>query len=172
MSGVREATISSLEGKRLTRHLGRPTTAAAKKTRGEIGAEYAAAKTTHEDFPLGSRFGFAAAVLKPYQFIDAFNSVCELADELDEYWEFDNPERPETTDPTATGNITDATRRRKEANRKELIAQWERFDAYESVYKTKIEEAYDAQYFESLKDDLLGFSHVSVRKMLDHLDHQ
>ena len=54
----------------------------------------------------------------------------------------------------------------------EHVNQWERFDAYEFVFKTKLEAAYDSQYFDTLCDDLLGYTHVCVSEMLDHLlDH-
>ena len=63
MTGIREATISALQGAQLTRHLGCPTRNAIKKTRKELGIIYAAAKTTHEDFVMGFRFGYAATIL-------------------------------------------------------------------------------------------------------------
>ena len=48
-------------------------------------------------------------------------------------------------DATAFRNVTDATLRKKEAERNEINREWERFDAYKTVFKEKIEEAYDAQ---------------------------
>ena len=132
MSSVREATISTLEGKRLTRVLGRPTIKSVKLTRKEIGAEYAKAKTTHEDFPLGTRFGFAAAVLSTDAYIAAHNKANPY-EELDPAWEFEHPSRLPSYDATAVGNVTDATRRKKEAERNKEIREWERWDAYETA---------------------------------------
>ncbi len=171
MSAVREATLTSLEGKRLTRVLGRPTIKSVKKTRKEIAADYAKAKTTHDSFPLGSRFGFAAAILPTTTYIAAHDKA-NPANALDPAWTFDPPDRPKSYDGTAVGNITDATRRKKEAERNKEIREWERWDAYETAYKQKIEEAYDAQYLETLKDDILELSACSVDEVLEHLELQ
>ena len=75
-------------------------------------------------------------------------------------------------DPEATGDITDADRLKLEAGRKELVAEWDKFDAHEQVFKRKLEEAYDAQYFDALHDDILDLTHVYVSDMLDHLEDQ
>ena len=87
MSSVREAMISTLEGNRLRRVLGRSTIKSVKLTRKEICAEYAKANSTHEDFPLGTRFGFAAAVFGTEIYISAHNKV-NPDDELSLVWEF------------------------------------------------------------------------------------
>ena len=54
------------------------------------------------------------------------------------------------------------------------VRQYERFDAYKTVFKEKLVAAYDSHYFQTLCnktlcDDLLGYMHVCVSKMLDHL---
>ena len=169
MSGTREATITALAGAQLTRHFGRPTRKAVKLTRKELGIHYAAAKTTHEDFLMGDRFGLAPAVITSKQFITAYNQVCAVGDELDPDWEFIIPTQPKTTDPTIDHNTSDTDRRRMVAEWKEHVEQWNRFDAYEQVFKSTVEAAYDSQYFDTLKDDLLGYTHVCVSEMLDHL---
>ena len=171
MSAVREATLTSLEGKRITRVLGRPTIKSVKQTRKEIAAEFAKAKTTHESFPLGSRFGYAAAILPSTTYIAAHDKANPNYP-LDPAWEFDPPDRPASYDATAVGNITDATRRKKEAERNEEIKEWDRWDAYETAYKQKIEEAYDAQYLETIKDDILELSALTVEEVLEHLQLQ
>ena len=117
---IHETTITSLDGKRLTRVLGRPTIKSVKKTRKEIGAEFAKAKTTHNSFPLGTRFGFAAAILKTKTYIAAHNKA-NPTEPLDDDWEFKPPEGPESYDPTATGRIEDATHQKKEAQRNKII---------------------------------------------------
>ena len=109
MSSVCEATLTALEGKRLTRVLVPPTIKSVKKTRKEIAAEYAKAKTTHEFFPFGTRFGFAAAILSSPAYITEHDKANPI-DPLDPDWEFESPARPETYDPTGQGGITDATR--------------------------------------------------------------
>ena len=169
MSTQKETTISSLENTHLTRHLGRPTRQAVKDTRRELGIIYAAAKTTHPDFLMGSRFGYAIAILTSKQFINAHNRICDGGDELDDDWEFEIPTRPTTTDPSIIQGTNDADRRKKVAEWNELLVQWERFDAYEHVFKNKLEGAYDKQYFTVLRDDLLGYTHICVSEMLDHL---
>ncbi len=172
MDGMREATISALQSAQLTRHLGRPTYNAIKQARKDLGMIYAAAKTTHEDFQLGDCFGYAAAILTSRQFRAMFNDICEVGDELDEDWEFDIPQRPTTTDPSINDTTTDNERRRKVALWNEQIAQWTRSDAHEYVFKGKLKSAFDSKYFVTLKNDLLGFTHVCVSEMLDHLTTQ
>ena len=127
MSGIREATINTLQGVQLSRHLGRPTRNAIKTTRKELSMVYAATKTTHEDFLMGDRFGYAAAVLSSRQFITRFNNVCAAGDELPDTWEFLIPGRPATTHPDIDENTPDNERRRLAAEQRELIEQWERF---------------------------------------------
>ena len=66
-------------------------------------------------------------------------------------------------------NITDATLRKKEAERNEEIRDWEQWDAYETAYKQKIEDAYNAQYLKRLKDDILELSACTVQEVLEHV---
>ena len=172
MSGLRETTISALTGTQITRHYGRPTRQAVKQTRRELGIIYAAAKTNHAEFQMGQRFGYAAAILTSKQFIASYNRVCAVDDELNEDWEFLIPQPPATTNPDIIDTTTDTMRRKMVAEWNEQVKQYERFDAYEHVFKEKLEAAYDSQYFDTLKDDLLGFTHVCVSEMLDHLTQQ
>ena len=132
MSGIREATISALQGAQITRHLGRPTRNVIKKTRKELGIIYAAAKITHKDFAMGFRFGYAAAILTLRQFITAFNSVCAIDDELQDDWEFMIPQRPTTTNPAIIEIMTDTERRKMVAEWTQHVEQYGRFDAYET----------------------------------------
>jgi hypothetical protein len=62
---------------------------------------------------------------------------------LDKEWEFEYPARPSTYDSTITRQMLDATRRRKEEERKALFEGWETFNAYKLAYKTKLATAYD-----------------------------
>ena len=117
MTGICEATISALHGSQLTRHFGRPTRNAIKKTRKEIGLIYAAAKTTHEDFTMGFRFGYAAAIMTLQQFITAFNSLCPAGDEVKDDWEFVFPQRPLTTNPAIVETTTDT-------DRSKMVNEW------------------------------------------------
>ena len=110
-----KGTIRALEGVKLTRMRGRPTTKNIAKTRGEIGAAFARAKTSHKAFPLGSKFGFAAAVLNAKKFIKLHNKAAtNLLDvpELPDDWTFTYPTRPSTY-PGMGGTTGDISRRRK-----------------------------------------------------------
>ena len=131
--------------------------------------KYAEAKTTHLDFPYGRRFGFAAAILTPAQYLQKHNAACIVGEELDDAWVFDAPEKLSPTDPAIDGATTDAERREWTANWNEQISEFDRFDAHEIVFKDKLYEAYDLSYWVTIRCDLLGFSAVSVYEMLDHL---
>ena len=63
-AAVRESTLKALQGSTLTRHHGRPTFKSVAKTRKEVAQGYAKAKISHTAFPLGNKFGMAAAALK------------------------------------------------------------------------------------------------------------
>ena len=129
-SSARDTAIKSLEARRLARVIGRPTMKDVNKTRNEIAAEYAKAKTTHPSFPQGPRFGFASAILKKEKFRSLHNSVVGLdpADELADTWAFVYPTRPKLWDDTIVGNMLDATRRKRESARKELITEYDTFE--------------------------------------------
>lgn len=89
--------------------------------RNEIAAEYDKANTTHDSFPLGTRLGFAAAVLKAPKYQKLHNDVCNADDELDTAWTFAHPNRPAKYDKSITGSVSDATRRKREAARTDKI---------------------------------------------------
>ena len=169
MSSVKEATMNALEGHQLTRMHGRPSRQAVKTTRMEIARVYAATKTTHKDFPLGDRFGYAAAILKSKTFIRHHNKECADGDELADDWDFIIPQRPAATDPTLGEAENDAARRKKEHEWKEHQDEFARFDAHETVFREKLAAAYDPEYFQDLRDKLRGFSHICVEEMLQHL---
>ena len=171
-SAARELTVKALEGRMLTRMPGRPTMRAVNKTRNQITAEYAKAKTSHEAFPMGSRFGIAAAIMKTARYIRVHDNQCVTGDELDPNWIFVYPDRPATYDASITGQMLDATRRKKEEERKDAIMQFDTFEGYELAFKEKLEMAYDAAYFSTLRDDILGFTHLTVLDMLEHLENQ
>ena len=145
---------------------------AVNKTRNQITAEYAKAKTSLEAFPMGSRFGFAAAIMKTTKYITVHDNQCEDGNELDPNWTFVYPDRPASYDASITGTMLDATRRKKEETRKDELMQFDTFEGYELAFKEKLEIAYDAAYFGTLRDDILGFTHLTVRDMLEHLESQ
>ncbi len=73
-STVGKTTIKALVGKRLEHCVGRPSYEAVEETRHEIAREYAKAKTLM-DFPLGKKLGFAAAILKPTDYVTLHNKL-------------------------------------------------------------------------------------------------
>ena len=137
---VREATLKSLQGCTLTKQPGRLAHKGVAFTRRELSKFYARAKTSHKAFPMGSKFGFAAAVLKTKKYIEIHNAATANipeAEELDEAWEFENPVRPEAYDDTELpANLTEAEkeqrRRKQEAERAEELAQFNVCQAYET----------------------------------------
>ena len=73
-STVRETKLKVLEGKALTRCVGRLSYEIVDDVRCEIAREYAKSRTTHTDFPLGNNLGFAAAILKQVDYIPLNNN--------------------------------------------------------------------------------------------------
>ena len=78
------------------------------------------------------------------------------------------PQRPPTTNPAIVETTTDTERRKIVAEWAQRAEQYERFDAYETVFKEKLEAAFDSHYFQTLCNDLLEYTHMCVSKMLDH----
>ena len=141
------------------------------KTRGEIGAAFARAKTSHKAFPLGSKFGFAAAVLNAKKFIilhsKAATNLANVED-LEDEWTFSYLTRSSKY-LAMGGTMGTIGSRRKEAQNMEEIAQFDRFEGYEAAFKMKVAEAYDESTLEVLHDELLKFTHVTLREMRKHL---
>ena len=133
MTSTRDTAVQKLDLKSLQRILGRPTREQVNKMCGDIVAVYSEAKTSHESFPLGSKFGFSAAILKKDNYIALKNMVATVlspTDNLDTTWSFVHPSRPDTYDDTILQVHTDVSRRKKEAQRAELITQYETFEGY------------------------------------------
>ena len=100
------------------------------KMRGAIAALYAKAKTSHESFPLGSKFGFSAAILKKDKYIALHNTVATglaATANLATTWLFVHPSRPDTYDDTILAVHPKVSRRKKGAQRAELITQYKTF---------------------------------------------
>ena len=120
------------------------------------------ANTSHKVFPVGSTFGFAAETLHANKFmnlhIKAASHVANVEDLADD-WTFNYPTRP-------------STYRNKEAQNMEEITQFDRFKGYEAAFKMKVTKAYDKSASEVLHDELLEFTHVTLKEMLKHLEDQ
>ena len=94
MTSARDMALQQLELKSLQRMLGRPTHEQVNKMCGAIAAVYAEAKTSHESFPLGSKFGFSAAILKKDKYIALHNTVATglyATKNLNTIWSFVHP---------------------------------------------------------------------------------
>ena len=69
MTSARDTAVQKMEAKTLQQMLGRPTREHVNRMCGAITAVYSEAKTSHDSFPLGSKFGFSAAILKKEKYI-------------------------------------------------------------------------------------------------------
>ena len=133
MTSARETDVQELESKLLQQMLGRPTHEHVNNMLGAIAAVYAEAKTSHESSPLGSKFGFSATILKKYKYIALHNTVATglaATDNLATTWSFVQPIRPDTYDDTILAGHPKFSWRKKEAQRAELITQYETFEGY------------------------------------------
>ena len=165
MTSSRDTAVQKLDSKLPRKMLGRPTRKQVNNMCGAIAAVYAEAKTSHESFPLGSKFVFSVAILKKDKYIDLHNTVAtglSATDNLETTWSFVHPSRPDTYNDTILQVHTDVSRRKKEAQRAELITQYETFKGYEEVYKEKIVLAFDKTYLATIKNYMFGFAETSV----------
>ena len=143
-AAVREATLKSLQGSTLTRHHGRPTYKNVETTRKEVAQAFAKAKTSHNGFPMGDKFGMAAAVLKNRKFINLHNTPAATipdTEKLDKAWEFYRPTRPEPYDKIKlpqglSAQKRDVIRKKPEAVRNEDIVQYDICEAFQTHYNT------------------------------------
>ena len=141
MTLAQHTAVQKLELKSLQRMLGRPMREQVNKMRGAIAEVYAEGKTSHKSFPLGSEFGFSAAIIKKDKYIALHNTVATsiyATNNLKTTWSFVHLSRPDTYDDTILAVHPDVSRRKKEAQRAELITQYKTFKVYEEAYKEKI----------------------------------
>ena len=133
MTSARETDVQELESKLLQQMLGRPTHEHVNNMLGAIAAVYAEAKTSHESSPLGSKFGFSAAILKKDNYIAFHNTAATgiaATKNLATTWSFVHPSRLDTYDDTILAVNPNVSRRKKEAQRAELITQYETLEGY------------------------------------------
>ena len=98
---VREYTITELTATYITRWPARPTHASVANSRKELTKKAAAIKTRYESFPLGMRFGYAAAIMLPADYIEKVNRIAAAT--LLDTWTFAIPMQPDRRDPVASG---------------------------------------------------------------------
>ena len=141
--------------------LGRTTREHVNKMHGAIAAVYAEAKTSHNSSPLGSKFGFSAAILKKDKNIALHNTVetgLSAIANLTTTWSFIHPSRPDTYDDTILVVHPEVSRRKKKAQHAELITQYETFEGYEEAFKDKIVLDCDKAYLVTIKNEFFGFA--------------
>ena len=159
MTSAQETAVQKLELKLLQRMFRRPTREQVIKMCGAIEAVYAKAKTSHESFPLGSKFGFFAAILKKDKHIALHNTVATVisaTNNLETTWSFVHLSRPDAYDDTILQVHTDVSRSKKEARRAELITQYETFEGYKEAYKEKSSLPVTRHTSSQLKTSCLG----------------
>ena len=119
--------MQKLEEKTLQQNLGRPKRNHVNRIRGAIAEVYAEAKTSHNSFPLGSKFVFSAAILKKEKYIALHNTVATglaAVANLAATWSFIHSSRPDTYDDTTLAAHADVSHHKKETQRADLITQY------------------------------------------------
>ena len=89
---VREDTITELTETDIKKWAARPTHASVKNTRKELTKRAAAIKTRYDAFPLGTRFGYAAAIMLTADYIEKVKNIEPL--EIEDTWTFKAPIQP------------------------------------------------------------------------------
>ena len=143
--------------------------------RGAIVAVYAKAKTSCDSLPIGSKFGFSAAVLKKDKYIALHNTVATsltASPNLATTWSFNHLSRLDTYDDPILSVHPDVYLRKKEAHPAEIITQYEIYEGYKDAFKENIFLACDEAYLVTIENELFGFAKKTVSQMLDHLEQQ
>ena len=156
---ARDTDVQNLDLKALQRILGRPTRKHVNKMHGTISAVHAEAKTSHDSFPLGSKFGFSAAILKKDKYIALPNTVATgltATANLATTCLSIHPSQTETYDDTILALHPKVFLRKKEAQRAELITQYETFEGYEEAFKEKLPLPVTRYIFSQYKTIFLG----------------
>ena len=160
MTSARPTAVQKLESKSLQkRMLGRPTREHGNKMRGAIAAVCVKAKTSHDSFPLGSNFGFSAAILKKDKYIALNNTVATgiaATTNVETTWLFIHPSRPDTYDDTILAVHPKVSCRKKKSQRADLITQYETFKGYEEAFKEKSPLPVTRYIFSQYKTIFLG----------------
>ena len=129
---------------------------------------------------MGDKFGMTSAVLKTQRFINLHNTAAvniPEAEKLDEMWEFEHPTRPEPYDETKlpqdiSAQQRDMRRKKQEAVRNKEIVQYDIFEVDQTFYKDAIATVYNETYLDVIHNELLGFTHLTVNDLLEHLKEQ
>lgn len=167
---VREDTITELTATDITRWPARPTHASVANSRKELTKKAAAIKTRYESFPLGTRFGYAAAIMLSADYIEKVNKVSSGT--IPDTWTFTPPMQPDPYDPDITRNTAEKDIPKMEAAWTSKKKDHEIFLGVEDAMKILIAKAYDRCWLEEIEDDILEFTVVSAMEMLKHIESQ
>lgn len=167
---VREDTITELTATDITRWPARPTHASVATSRKELTKKAAAIKARYESFPLGTRFGYAAAIMLPAYYIEKVNKIAAAT--LLDTWTFAIPMQPDPYDPAINRNTPDKDIPKIEAAWTAKRRDHEIFLGVEDAMKILIAKAFDSCWLEEIECDMLEFTVVSAMEMLTHIESQ
>ena len=150
---VREYTITKLTATNITKRCNRPTHASVETTRKELTKKAAVIKTIYDAFPLGTRFGYAAAIMLTAEYKVRVNKIEPL--ELADTWSFKPPEQPKAYDPSIDGKTASVKVAKLEAAWETRRQDHEIYLSVEDVMKQLIVKAYATCWLEEIKDNIL-----------------
>ena len=95
---VREDTTTELMATDITNWFDQPTHASVETMRKELTKKAAAIKTRYDALPLGTRFGYAAAIMLTEDYKERVNKIEPL--KMADTWSFKPPEKTEAYNPS------------------------------------------------------------------------
>ena len=98
---VREDTITELTATDITKRGNRPTHVSVETTRKKLTKKADAIKKRYDAFPLGTQFGYAAAIMLTAEYKGRVDKIEPL--KLADTWSFKPPEQPDAYDPSIDG---------------------------------------------------------------------
>ena len=167
---VREDTITELTAADITKWVDQPTHASIKKTRKELTKKATAIKTRYDAFPLGTRFGYAAAIMLTANYKETANKIEPL--KLADTWSFKQPEQTKVYDPSIDGKTASVKVTKLETAWETRRQDHEIYLGIKDAMKQLIVKAYAPCWLEEIEDNILEFTVKSAKNMLDHLVRQ
>ena len=164
---MREGTITELTATNITKWFNQPTHTTIKTTWKDLTKKDAAIKTRYDAFPLGTRSGYAAAIMLTTEYTERVNKIKPL--ELADTWTFKPPEQPEAYDPSINEKTASAKVAKLEAAWETRRQDHEIYLSVEDAMKKLIVKAYTPCCLKEIEDDILKFTFKSAKEILDHL---
>ena len=124
-------------------------------------------KTRYDAFPLGTRFGYATAIMLMANYIKKVKKIDPL--EIEDTRTFKSPIQPEPHNPEIDRVTPDKDIPKMEAVWTTKRKYHEIYLRVEDAMKNLILKAYESCWPEEIEDDILKFTMVSAMEMLDHL---